>query len=59
MTRVEIRAQMRGRDRCLGVADTPEDAERVQAAFAAALRRPVRLVPVEQRPVAGWRAEAA
>ncbi|GAA3749965.1 hypothetical protein [Micromonospora maritima] len=61
MTRYEMRAVVRGRERRLGLADTAEDAERTRAAFEAAVRAPVEVVAIEQLPddEKSWRAEAA
>lgn len=61
MTRYELRAVVRGRPRRLGVAHTPEDAERAKSAFEAGVHASVEVVAVEQLPDDGaaWRAEAA
>lgn len=62
MTRYQLRAVVRGKDKTLCEAGTREAVERVQPAFEAAMRRPVLVVPVERSlpdDEASWRAEAA
>lgn len=61
MTRFQLRAVVRGKEKCLGVARTEAEAERVRPAFEASLRSPVEVVAVEQLPddEAAWRADAA
>lgn len=62
MTRYQLHAVVRGKDKTLCEADTPEDAARVRPAFEAALHKPVLVIPVERQlpdDGAAWRAEAA